>query len=159
MLEYVICAKCHQWKHARYNETAFKERVEGDIRGLVLTIVEVHPNCLASYLMGFWTNCFELLLRALGGSNSLLFTFFRQQATSTMMARLKAGRKTGCAKKIRGSIQLTKFFQVLPKRTPLHDNHHHNDRLWSHLSKDFWRADVHNCVRLGQNNFYIWLDF
>ena len=50
MLEYVICAKCHQWKHARYNETAFKERVEGDIRGLVLTIVEVHPNCLASYL-------------------------------------------------------------------------------------------------------------
>ena len=55
MLEYVICAKCHQWKHARYNETAFKERVEGDIRGLVLTIVEVHPipNCSESYLMGF----------------------------------------------------------------------------------------------------------
>ena len=25
----------------RYNETAFKDRVEGDVRGLVLTIVEV----------------------------------------------------------------------------------------------------------------------
>ena len=25
----------------RYNETSFKERVEGDVRGLVLTIVEV----------------------------------------------------------------------------------------------------------------------
>ena len=52
-----------------------------------------------------------------------------------------------------------KILQVLPKRTPLHDNHHHNDRLWSHLSKDFWRADVHNCVRLGQKNFYIWFGF
>jgi len=57
----------HQRPEERYNETAFKERVEGDIRGLVLTIVEAASNLNYDGEIEGWTKDWYF-------PNALLFT-------------------------------------------------------------------------------------